>query len=95
LQTITDEIGSGQINIAAPAGLEDDARAPRERNPVPQANDDVMLDGKRHNFEITYRPDQPPPPESLVITLDNGRRTPPANDNKPTRYYLQEMAQRG
>jgi hypothetical protein len=95
LHTITDEIGSGQINIATPTGLEDDARAPRERNPVLLANEDVMLDGKRHNFEIAYRPNQPPPPESLVSNLDNGRGKPPANDNRPARYHLQEMAQRG
>jgi hypothetical protein len=56
VHTIPEEIGSGQINIATPTGLEDDARAPRERNPVLLANEDVMLDGKRHNFEIAYRP---------------------------------------
>jgi hypothetical protein len=95
LGTITDEVGSGPIQISAPNDLDGNERA-EERGAAPPTNEDITpaLDRKREKIEISYRPDSPPARASIVDTLDDGRVVPPANDNKPSRYHLKEMAKR-
>jgi hypothetical protein len=93
LQTITDEVGSGQITISTPPDL--DCRRAEERTPLP-ANENITaaLDGQQRRTAIHYKPDKPLPPASSVNAVDDGRTQQPANDNKPVRYHLREMAQR-
>ena len=100
MRTITDDedVGCGEISISSPIDLEaTDLHAGREeRSPTPQEdNITTAMDGSRRKIEINYRPDQAPPLAGIVNALDDGQYTPPANDNKPSRYHLREMAQRG
>ena len=96
MRTITHEAPLGQIGIStqydADTGELVTAPAPR------QTNDSAISD---------FKPDRPPPPESLVIALDDGpsvfwsiqwyaaleRTSRPANDNSRPRYNLHVMAQ--
>jgi hypothetical protein len=95
LQTITDEVGSGPISISTPYDLDEDGRADERNLAPPNENVTPALDDDRRKIEISYRPDQPLPHSSLVSTLDNGRCPQPSNDNRPARYHLRELAQRG
>jgi hypothetical protein len=96
LQTITDEVGSGPISISTPTDLEHDIRA-IERNSAQETNENITpgLDDDQRRIEINYRPDRQLPLGGLVTSVDNGRCRQPANDNKPARYHLREMEQRG
>jgi hypothetical protein len=96
LQTITDEVGSGPIGVYAPHDFDEDVRAD-ERKPISQTNGNITseMDGKQRTIKISYRPDKPPPLTTLVNALDGGPQPQPSNDNRPARYHLREMAQRG
>jgi hypothetical protein len=101
MKTITDDedVGCGEISISSPIELEaTDLHTGRAEERSPAQQDDnitTAMDGGRRKIEIKYRPDQAPPLASIVSALDDGRYTPPVNDNKPSRYHLREMAQRG
>jgi hypothetical protein len=96
LQTITDEVGFGPIGVYAPPDFDEDVRAD-ERKPISQTDGNITseMDGKQRKIEISYRPDKPPPTTTLANALDNGRQPQPLNDNRPSRYHIREMAQRG
>jgi hypothetical protein len=88
MSTITDEVGSGQIQISMPVGVEEH-RGIEYRSSVPAKSNPLR------KAPISYNPDRPLPRDSLVNAVDNGRCLKPANDNRHDRYHLQEMAQRG
>lgn len=63
--------------------------------PPRQTHDQVLaLDGKRTSPRVNFRPNKPPPVETVVNAFDNGRLPPVANDNKPLPYPLKDMAAR-
>lgn len=92
MSTITDEVGYGPIIISADC---DDSRT-EDRTPLIVSGDaGTTIDGKRHMIAINYRPDPSMPGTTVVNAVDDGRTPQPANDNRPVRYHLKEMAQRG
>lgn len=61
----------------------------------PQKDDQVRaLDGKRTSPRVNFRPDKPPPLDTIVNVFDDGRLPLIANDNKPQPYPLKDMAAR-
>ncbi|MGY3079705.1 hypothetical protein ACVWZZ_006113 [Bradyrhizobium sp. LM6.10] len=64
--------------------------------PAPRQKDQnvVSLDGKRTSPRVNFRPDKPPPVDTIVNVYDNGRLPPVANENKPLPYPLKGMADR-
>jgi hypothetical protein len=61
----------------------------------PQKDDQVRaLDGKRTSPRVNFRPDKPPPLDTIVNVYDDGRLPLVANDNKPQPYPLKDMAAR-
>lgn len=63
--------------------------------PPRRADDQVLaLDGKRTSPRVNFRPNRPPPADTVVIALDNGKLQTVANDNKPLPYPLKDMATR-
>jgi hypothetical protein len=98
LQTITDDVSSGRIDISTPDDIDDNGRA-EERVFIPQTNEDITpaLDGKRYKVEFGYRPDTPPPLATPVTTVDDGPPAiaPPANDNKSKPSQINELFKRG
>ena len=65
------------------------APAPRQRD-----RNVISLDGKRTDPRVNFRPDKPPPVETIVNVCDDGRLPLVANDNKPQPYPLKDMAAR-
>jgi hypothetical protein len=63
--------------------------------PPRQTDDQVLsLEGKRTSPRVNFRPNKPPPVETVVNAFDNGRLPPVANDNKSLPYPLKDMAAR-
>lgn len=94
MQTITNEVGTGKGSIV----ISSDDGDSRTENRIPViVSDDAgsTMDGKRHMIGISYRPDAPRPVATVVNAVDDGRTPQAANDNRPLRYHLKEMAQRG
>ncbi|MET4211449.1 hypothetical protein [Bradyrhizobium sp. LA2.1] len=67
------------------------------RELISTSSDDVAttLDGQWHGIGVSYRPGACLPLATLVTTVDNGPTPQPANNNRPVRQHLKEMAQRG
>jgi hypothetical protein len=64
--------------------------------PIPYQTEDQVraLDGKRTSPRVNFRPDSPPPVETIVNVFDNGKLPPAENDNTPLPYPLKDMASR-
>lgn len=93
MRTVIDDVGLGPITIRDIDDIDvltDERTTPRRDC----SEDGAMLGGQRHRIGINYRPDRPPQ-AALANAVDNGPLPAPANDNRPVRYHLKEMAQRG